>query len=66
MSKLTQKIKKDPNNPERYFQRGLEFSKIGKIREAEEDYNMALQLNPNYIDARLNRGIIFYNSNRFQ
>ena len=27
---------------------------------------MALQLNPSYVDARLNRGIIYYNSNRFQ
>jgi Flp pilus assembly protein TadD len=43
----------------------LEYGKLGKLREAEEDYTKAITLDPNYIDARLNRGIIYYNSNRF-
>lgn len=42
-----------------YFGRGVALSKKGRYSEAEEAYNVALELDPNDVNIYVNRGILF-------
>ncbi|CAD8141160.1 unnamed protein product [Paramecium pentaurelia] len=44
------------------FQQRVLFSQKGENEKALLDYNMAIQLNPNYADAYMNKGVL-YNKN---
>ncbi len=48
------KIEKDPDNPECYFQLGVLYSKANRIEEGIEAYQKALILKPLYRDALYN------------
>ncbi|MDR3020153.1 MAG: tetratricopeptide repeat protein, partial [Treponema sp.] len=45
------------NNANIYKDRGDIYSNIGKNKEAIEDYSRAIQINPNYAEAYLARGM---------
>ncbi len=42
-----------------YFNRGIAKSKQNKLEESIRDYNKAIELNPNYINAYFNRGVVY-------
>jgi tetratricopeptide (TPR) repeat protein len=44
-------------DPEAYYQRGTDYRRLGRYREAISDYNRAIALNPAYVAAYYNRGM---------
>lgn len=51
-------LKIKPNSIEAYYDRGKFFQDIGDYKNAENDYNIILKLNPNYQFAHFNLGVI--------
>lgn len=48
----------DPNNYLTYFKRGTVYLALGKAKNALSDLDRVLELKPDFITARLNRGTI--------
>jgi len=44
-------------DPEAYYQRGIDYRRLGRYQEAISDYNRAIALNPAYVAAYYNRGM---------
>jgi len=44
-------IESQPNNPQAYYVMGVVLAQGGKLKEAEDYLNYALQLNPNFTPA---------------
>ncbi len=40
--------KLDPQNPEVYYNRGLAYEELEKMKEAFDDYTTTIQLDPNH------------------
>ena len=55
-----------PNDEVAYNNRGKAKYKLGKYQDAIEDYNKAIELKPDYVDAYYNRGIAKANLGKFQ
>lgn len=51
-------IKKDPNNPDLYYNLGVASNKNGEKEEALEYYTKAIELNPEYTEALINKAQI--------
>ena len=51
-------IKRNPDNPISYFNRGNLKFKLGDYQGAMKDYNAAIRLNPEYLEAYHSRAII--------
>ena len=49
-------IKKNPNNIEAYYNRGLDKHDLGKYKEAIEDFNKVIEFSPNFFVVYNNRG----------
>ena len=58
LSNSNEAIRIDPN-PNTYNSRGWVYEKFGKHGEAVQDYDSALQLNPDFEVAYLNRGVVY-------
>ncbi len=52
-------VKKSPDSDLPHFNFGVKLREKGKIDEAIEQYQIALEMNPNYLDAHVNLGNIF-------
>ena len=46
--------------------RGLIYSEQGNIELALEDYNKAIEINPNYVHVNFNRGLVYHNQGNIQ
>lgn len=55
---LTQK---DPKNEMFWYVLGITYDKLGKKAEEEKAYQTAVELKPNYFDARFNLGALYFN-----
>jgi len=55
------KIKQETNNPDYYYNLGLDYLKKGQFIFAEEYFKLALNLNPLDKDAAYNLGILYEN-----
>jgi len=42
-----------------YHNRGVEYKRLGNYRQAIDDYNKAIEIKPNYVDAYINRGVAY-------
>ncbi len=54
-------IEKDPENQTYYFAQGTLFEQVKEIDKAEASYKKAIELKPDYFDALLNLGAVYYN-----
>ena len=48
------------DSPEAHYNRGLEYQESGEYRLAIQDYDKAIDLNPNFLDAYNNRGNTYF------
>ena len=58
-------IQKVPMNPRPYSSRGIEYSVRGETEKGFTDFNRAIELNPNYVNALGNRGKYFQSKRMF-
>ncbi|MGQ0829139.1 MAG: tetratricopeptide repeat protein [Bacteroidota bacterium] len=61
---ITEKIKKTPQDPKLYFQRGLQYYQRKEYDKALPDLDYAIKLDPVYTDALYYRAIIYDMQNR--
>lgn len=54
------KIGQDPNNPDSYFGRAIDFMLVQDFAEAIKDYTKAIDLNPTFAMAYFNRAVVRY------
>ena len=52
---INELIKNDPNNPDLYYNLGVASSKNGEKKEALSYYTKAIELNPDYTEALINK-----------
>ena len=48
IEKYDKLIEEDPNNPDHYFSRGVEYNSQGEYYSAIDDYNRVIKIDPNY------------------
>lgn len=64
---LTQAIALDSENPRAFNNRAVAYLNMGnKLPDAEEDLSTALNLNPNYADALINMGSLYFHRGEYQ
>ena len=61
IEKLGEAIELDSENSLLYFNRGTIYDQEGKIKEAEEDYNNAIKLDPSSFGSNYNLGALYFN-----
>lgn len=54
-------VEADPNNEVLHFSRGAVLDELGEKEAAEASYLKAIELKPDYVDARYNLGALYYN-----
>ncbi|MFQ6609588.1 MAG: sulfatase-like hydrolase/transferase [Fidelibacterota bacterium] len=59
-------VKKTPMNPRPYSSRGIEYSVNGEIEKGFEDFNKAIELNPNYVNALGNRAKYYQSKGMYE
>ncbi|PSO50920.1 MAG: hypothetical protein BRC33_02050 [Cyanobacteria bacterium SW_9_44_58] len=60
MKAIKEAIKEDPNDPERYLQRGLAYNHLQKYDKAIDDFTHVIELDPNNVDAYNFRGTMYF------
>lgn len=60
IAEFTAVIRRYPQEPEAYYNRGIARSKIGDRQGAMEDYNQAILLNSNFAEAYAERGLLYW------
>jgi tetratricopeptide (TPR) repeat protein len=58
IAEFTAVIRRHPNQPEAYYNRGIARAKIGDRQGAMADYNQSLRLNPNFAEVYAERGLL--------
>jgi len=53
-------VKYKPNTPRIYYNLGLTYGNLGRYKEAIQQYQKALELNPNYFLAQNNIAVMYY------
>ena len=61
IEKLDEAIELDSENSLLYFNRGTIYDQEGEIKEAEEDYNTAIKLDPSSFGSNYNLGALYFN-----
>lgn len=61
---ISELIKSDPNNPDLYYNLGVASSRNGEKVEAMEYYSMAIELNPDYAEALINKAQLILDGER--
>lgn len=61
IAKLGAAIDEDPGNTIYYFARATSYERLGKTKEASADYDKILEIDPEYYDARYNKGVMYLN-----
>lgn len=61
---ISELIKSDPNNPDLYYNLGVASSRNGEKAEAMEYYSMAIELNPDYAEALINKAQLILDGER--
>ena len=61
---INELIKSDPNNPDLYYNLGVASSRNGEKVEAMEYYSMAIELNPDYAEALINKAQLILDGER--
>lgn len=62
---LTRSLELEPRNPETYYFLAIAQGKTGDAANSLKNYSKAIELRPDYIEALVNRGLIFYNDQRY-
>ena len=60
IAEFTAVIRRYPQEPEAYYNRGIARSKIGDRQGAMTDYSQAILLNPNFAEAYAERGLLHW------
>ena len=60
IAEFTAVIRRHPNQPEAYYNRGIARAKIGDRKGALADYNKAVRLNPSFAEAYTERGLLYW------
>lgn len=55
---MQQVVDSDPDNPELYYNLGVSSASIGETEKAQEYYKKALELDPNYQNAKVNIAVL--------
>lgn len=66
IEKLEAALRAGANSPEAHFLLGNAYAKKEQFAEAEQQYEVALDLDPDHIDARSNLGVIYYRQGELQ
>jgi Flp pilus assembly protein TadD len=61
---LERAVAGDPNDPDAQYGLALTFAQQGNAQQAEQYFNAALKLRPDYPEALNNLGILYLNTNR--
>src|ERR1700704_1522338 len=59
IASLTETIKNNPSDPQAYNMRGSVLAQAGKTEEALADFNKAVSLDTNFVQAFAHRGMIY-------
>lgn len=62
---LTRSLELEPRNPDTYYFLAVAQGKTGDVVNSLKNYSKAIELRPDYIEALVNRGLIYYNSFRY-
>jgi len=62
---LTKSLELEPKSPETWYFRAFTNDRTGNAAQAISDYSKAIELNPNYVEALVNRGLLYYNQQKF-
>src|SRR5689334_5631785 len=54
IASLSDVVARNPNDPQAYNTRGAAYARVGRYREAIQDFDKAVQLNPNLAAAYTN------------
>jgi len=60
LSHYHQAVESDPKNFLTYFKRSTVFQAMGRYKQALDDLRNSLELNPEFLPARLQKGIVLY------
>jgi serine/threonine-protein kinase len=63
---LREWIRRQPNNPERYFYLGTALAEQMRLNRAEEAFRQAIALKPDYADAQNNLGVVLHWQNKLE
>jgi Flp pilus assembly protein TadD len=64
ISSLSEVIQRNPNDPAAYNTRGAAYARLARYSDAINDFNKAVQVDPNYAPAYANRALAFRQTNR--
>ena len=59
IASLSDVVRRNPNDPQAYNMRGSVYGRARRYEEALEDFNRAIQLDPEYAQAYANRAIVY-------
>src|SRR5688500_13265419 len=66
LASLTDVVMRNPNDPQAYNMRGSVYGQSGLYKEAIQDFNRAISLDPKYAQAHANRGLVHRQINRLE
>ena len=66
ISKLEEVLRSTPNSAKAHFLLGNVYAQQDQFTKAEEHFNKALELDPKYVDARSNLGVVYYRQGKLQ